>query len=72
MLRISRKMLAHYLGIHPNNVKRHYQFYLDVLEIKRNYLTIYDVSKVDNVPPLVVAELCGETNTNILKAIKNN
>ncbi|MCQ0113031.1 hypothetical protein [Zhouia amylolytica] len=55
-MRVLRKDLSIYLGITAQKVKKHYDWYLDVLNLDRNYLTVFDVAKVDNIPVHVVAE----------------
>lgn len=56
-MRVSRKDLANYLDIHPTRVKKHYQAYLDALELKRNYLTVFDIAKVDDISADLVAKI---------------
>lgn len=69
-MRLKKTDLANYLGITRNAVPKHYQYYLDVLGLKRKYLTFADVAKVDNVKPVVVAVACGVTDRNIIKALE--
>ena len=60
-MRITKKELANYLGIHRTNVKHHYQGYLDALQItKRDYITVYDIAQVDDVSPVIVAKMCNK------------
>lgn len=58
-MRINKQQLADYIGVHPTRVKKHYQAYLDILETKRTYLTIFDVAKIDNIPVYHCAQLFG-------------
>jgi len=69
-MRITQKELANYLGCHRTRVKKKYNAYIDALNLKRDYLTIYDVAKIDDLPPTVVALTIGVTDKNVLKACK--
>lgn len=69
-MRLKKNDLANYLGVHPSNVRKHYQYYLDVLDLKRKYLTFVDVAKVDGLKPVVVARACGVTDRNTLAALE--
>ncbi|MEH6704725.1 MULTISPECIES: hypothetical protein [Galbibacter] len=55
-MKILKKELALYLGIHPQNVGKYYQSYIDILGLKRNWLTPYDIAKVDEIPVQIVCE----------------
>lgn len=66
MLRVTKKMLAAYLGIHRSNVAKHYQSYIDILQLKRDYLTVYDVAELDCTPAKTVAKLMGIVNKRVL------
>ncbi|OUS02886.1 hypothetical protein A9Q86_02225 [Flavobacteriales bacterium 33_180_T64] len=67
-MRVTRKQLANYIGINVSNVTKHYQAYLDALGTKRNYLTIFDIATLDNIPANVVCDLLHITDKSILKA----
>lgn len=58
-MKVSRKMLANYLGIHVNNCKRYYDDYLRLCKSKRDYLTIADVASVDGISILECSQLMG-------------
>ena len=69
MLRVTKKMLANYLGIHQNNVGKHYRAYIDILQLKRDYLTVYDVAQLDCAPAKTVAQLMGIKNKRVLSML---
>lgn len=56
-MRVTKKMFAVYMGIHPTNVKPYYDSYLEDLGLKRNYLLISDVARLDGVTIKYVSEI---------------
>ncbi|MAO16068.1 MAG: hypothetical protein CMH44_04215 [Muricauda sp.] len=60
-MKVSKKMFANYLGIHPTNIKPYYESYLEDLGLKRNYLILSDIARLDGVTIDYVAELMGVT-----------
>ncbi len=66
-MRISNKQLATYIGVSERVIKKHRLYYIDALQLKRNYLTIFDVSQLDGIPVAVVARLMGFSNSIINK-----
>lgn len=56
---VTRKMFAAYLGIHPTNIKPYYEGYLEDLGLKRNYLLISDIARLDGVTVKYVCEILG-------------
>ncbi|AGO47280.1 hypothetical protein Phi12:2_pg3 [Cellulophaga phage phi12:2] len=66
-MRITNKQLADYIGVSERVVKKHRLYYIDCLQLKRNYLTVYDISRLDGVPVVVVARIMGFPNSIINK-----
>ncbi|MGX1930226.1 hypothetical protein [Flagellimonas sp. 2504JD4-2] len=58
-MKVTRKMLANYLGIHPNKCKPFYDDYLRLADNGRDYLTLSDVARVDGIPLISVVEIMG-------------
>lgn len=58
-MKVTRKMLANYLGIHPNKCKPFYDEYLSLANNGRDYLTLSDVARVDGVTLATVVEIMG-------------
>lgn len=56
---VTKKMFAAYLGIHPTNIKPYYESYLEDLGLKRNYLVISDIARLDGVTIKYVSEIMG-------------
>ncbi|WP_417443760.1 hypothetical protein [Joostella sp.] len=61
-MKILKTQLANYLGVSYPTALKHYQTYLDILELKRNYLTPFDIAKVDAIPIEIV---CKRMSINI-------
>lgn len=49
-MKLTKKELANYLGVHRNTVNKYYQMYLDLKTSKADFLTAYDVALLDDVP----------------------
>jgi uncharacterized protein YjaG (DUF416 family) len=45
---ITRKQLALYLGVCRQTASKQYQMYIDILDLKRNFLTVRDIAEIDN------------------------
>ncbi|MGX1930209.1 hypothetical protein [Flagellimonas sp. 2504JD4-2] len=58
-MKVTKKMFAVYLGMHPTNIKPYYESYLEDLGLKRNYLLISDVARLDGVPIKYVSDIMG-------------
>lgn len=58
-MRVTKKMFSVYMGIHPTNIKPYYDGYLEDLGLKRNYLLISDVARLDGVTVRYVCDLMG-------------
>jgi len=74
-MKVTVNMLSYYLSVHRNTARRHYQTYLDLLDLKRKYLLITDIARVDSIDAEIVAELMGvkdKTHLNALKRIGLN
>lgn len=56
---VTKKMFAAYLGIHPTNIKPYYESYLEDLGLKRNYLVISDIARIDGVTIQYVSDIMG-------------
>ncbi|WP_108425881.1 hypothetical protein [Flagellimonas amoyensis] len=56
---VTKKMFAAYLGIHPTNIKPYYESYLEDLGLKRSYLLISDIARLDGVTVKYVSEIIG-------------
>ncbi len=56
---VTKKMFAAYLGIHPTNIKPYYESYLEDLGLKRKYLVISDIARLDGVPVKYVTDMMG-------------
>ncbi len=52
-------MFAVYLGIHPTTVKPYYDDYLEDLGLKRKYLVISDIARLDGVSIKYVSDMMG-------------
>lgn len=59
-MRVTKKDLQNYLGCAKSTANKRYQAYLDALNItKRNYLTVFDIAKIDDLKPQYVAKIMG-------------
>lgn len=58
-MKVTKKMFATYLGIHPTNIKPYYDDYIKDLGLKRNYLLISDVARLDGVTIQYVSDIMG-------------
>jgi len=56
-MRVRKSDLAEYLERNVRHINKAYQGYLDALGLKRNYLTVFDVAKIDDIEPYLVAKL---------------
>ncbi len=56
---VTKKMFAAYLGIHPTNIKPYYESYLEDLGLKRKYLLISDIARLDGVTIKYVCDIMG-------------
>lgn len=58
---VNRKELQNYLSVSQNTVTKKYKLYLELCDKdEKQELTIYDLSKVDDVPLDRVKMLCGK------------
>jgi len=48
-MKLTKKELANYLGVHRNTVTKYYNMYLDLKTSKSDFLTAYDVAQLDDV-----------------------
>lgn len=69
-MKIGKTQFANYLGINRSNVKKHYQAYLDMAENKTDFLTVFDVIKIDKLPPEVTCCMLDITDFKTKKAVK--
>ena len=52
-------MFAVYLGVHETTVKPYYEGYLEDLGLKRKYLLISDIARLDGVTVKYVSDIMG-------------
>ncbi|WP_424989039.1 hypothetical protein [Flagellimonas sp.] len=60
-MKVTKKMFASYLGIHPTNIKPYYDDYLNELGLNRKYLIVSDIARLDGVTIDYVAGIMGVT-----------
>ncbi|RIV68717.1 hypothetical protein [Flagellimonas aequoris] len=58
-MKVTKKMFSVYLGINPSKIKPYYDDYVKDLGLKRNYLLISDVARLDGVTIRYVSEIMG-------------
>lgn len=58
-MKVTKKMFAEYLGIHPTNIKPYYEDYIEELGLKRKYLLISDIARNDRVTINYVFSMMG-------------
>ncbi len=56
---VTKRMFANYLGIHRTSAKPYYDSYLEDLALKRKYLLLSDIARLDGVPLEYVAKKMG-------------
>lgn len=52
-------MFSVYLGIHVSKIKPYYEDYIIELQLKRKYLLVTDIARLDKVPVKYVCEVMG-------------
>lgn len=55
--KVTVKQFSNYLGVHRNTARKYYKMYLDILGYRRVFLTVYDISKLDDLEPDIIKKM---------------
>ncbi|MEQ9582926.1 MAG: hypothetical protein RIM68_12330 [Arenibacter sp.] len=70
-MRVTVKDLSNYLGVSRKTATKNYRMYLDILETKRTYLTVFDIAKIDQIPLIIVCNEMGIACSDKLQQMYN-